>query len=31
LNMLREVMVGKRTVGKDWLRDPFASAEEFCK
>ena len=31
LKMLREVMVGKRAVGKDWLRDPFASAEEFCK
>ena len=31
LSILREVMVGKRTCNatKGWLRDPFASAEEF--
>ena len=32
LSILREVMLGKRTCDatKGWLRDPFASAEEFC-
>ena len=31
LSILREVMVGKRTCDatKGWLRDPFASPEEF--
>lgn len=31
LKILREAMVGKREATKDWLRDPFASADEFCK
>ena len=33
LTMLREVMVGDRkSAGTEgWLRDPFASPEEFCK
>jgi branched-chain amino acid aminotransferase len=35
LAMLRECMMGKRVVDKgscsSWIRDPFASPEEFCK
>jgi len=33
LTMLREIMVGDRSseVTEGWLRDPFASPEEFCK
>jgi hypothetical protein len=31
LIILREAMVGKREATKEWLRDPFASAAEFCK
>ena len=30
LRMLRETMAGTRTVEQGWLRDPFASAQEFC-
>ena len=30
LQMLRETMTGKRQVEDGWLRDPFASKEEFC-
>lgn len=33
LTMLREIMVGNRSSKgtEGWLRDPFASPEEFCK
>lgn len=33
LSMLREAMIGKRVLSKDnsWIRDPFASADEFCE
>lgn len=31
LKLLRESMVGKRQKFQDWLRDPFAPANEFCK
>jgi len=33
LKMLREIMVGDRSskATEGWLRDPFASPEEFCK
>ena len=33
LKMLREAMTGKREYANSqgWLRDPFASADEFCK
>ena len=38
LSMLREAMAGKRVLLLDddesseaWIRDPFASSDEFCK
>jgi len=31
LKLLREAMQGKLDIAKDWVRDPFASTEEFCK
>lgn len=33
LNILRQVMIGEKTseATKGWLRDPYASPEEFCK
>ena len=33
LKLLREIMVGDRSskATEGWLRDPFASPEEFCK
>lgn len=31
LVMLREAMLGKRDISKEWLRDPFDSKDSFCK